>query len=74
MNREWIDIKDGVPELGRLVIAWRENGYTICKYKESIDNWKFKKERGFINVMSNYPFACKDVTHWMYFPEPPINK
>ncbi len=72
----WISIKDKMPELEQLVIVWRVNetseGLSICRYKTSRDNWKFKKEKVFSNVQSKYPFACKDVTHWMPFLKGPI--
>lgn len=73
MTDNWISVKDLLPKLGSVILVWRGDGYSVCRYTESRNNWRFQKRKVFINVFS-HSFICDDVTHWMYFPKPPKNQ
>ena len=68
---EWINIEDKLPRMNRLVLVWRSNGYSTCRYQYSRNNWKFEKRKVFLNVHSKFTAICDDVTHWIYYPLPP---
>ena len=68
----WINIKDKLPEVGQLIIAWDGDAYTICKYEKAL-TWKGYKLK-FVNLMSKYGAWNDNVTHWMNFPKPPLTE
>ena len=60
VNKEWISVKDGLPDVGCDVLILYENkSYGVGAYSDTY--------RDFFSGQ----FPVKGVTHWMPLPEPP---
>ena len=61
-NAGWISVKDRLPEVGKVVLAFGTRSATTCQF-QGITNknnlWWWKGH------------TIKKVTHWMPLPEPP---
>lgn len=65
----WIKLKDQLSEVGRIIITWNGESYTISKYQKAL-TWRGYKLK-LVNMFSKMGAWNEDVTHWMYFPSPP---
>ena len=68
----WINVKDGLPELGEYVLVLFENsekrrGRGMCVLELTIINFVTYWE----NYDGNESFSFDQVTHWMPLPGPP---
>jgi hypothetical protein len=66
---EWISINKKLPDPNVTIITWNGLDMKICAYRK-VFTWKGYKMK-FVNIFSR-GFWDDDVTHWMYFPSPPI--
>lgn len=68
---EWISVKDRLPFDNYESIPWPEKQFIIFD-GEVVDilYFEYRKDKGFVWTDDDMRI-CKDVTHWMPFPEPP---
>ena len=69
---KWNKITEELPPHDKVILCWDGKAYSIGRYSKVL-TWKGYKMK-IVNVFSRSGMWIENVTHWTYFPQPPINE
>lgn len=63
MEEKWVPVSERMPDNGLTVLVYQEGGITFCA--------EVKDREFFPDEFPHVPKEGREITHWMYMPEPP---